>query len=400
MMMLLGSFPFDARSIVAVTGLLSALVALAMLYLRRELLVSSRGTGVWAGGVLGMFLALILMGGRDTYSDLLSLLVANAVLWAGMAAIVIGLCRFTGRAEPMALLVGAGVLFVVLTFWVGIYRPDYPALLVSNASFIALFALLSLRAAYVIQPRSLPVAFLIASYAFLALVCLLRIAAVLGGIDQTASLLDTTPIQTIFLVIFGLACLFANTGFVMAVVTQQHEVLRRSAAYDPLSGLLNRGAVTDRLRREANRAARSGRPLSVLMIDIDHFKSVNDSYGHACGDQIIVEFARRAVSLLRGSDGFGRYGGEEFLALLPETDVGIAQQVAERLRFGIMVRDGEGPSYTVSIGVASLAPAMTVEALLQAADVALYQAKANGRNRVELAVAGSVMPSGKSSTAR
>ncbi len=229
-----------------------------------------------------------------------------------------------------------------------------------------------------------------------------RIFAVLTGVDNTDSLFETTPYQKIFLITFGLIWLLANVAFILIVNEHLYGVLHRAAAYDPLSGLLNRGTVTMMLEREVDRAGRHGSVLSVLIIDIDHFKQVNDNHGHAAGDRAIADFAARATLQLRRSDLLGRYGGEEFLAILPETGAEMAVQVAERIRSSIAVEQDAVPAYTVSIGVARHAAGMTADDLVDAADHALYCAKGDGRNRVELVqdCRASPIPEGSSATRR
>jgi diguanylate cyclase (GGDEF)-like protein len=173
--------------------------------------------------------------------------------------------------------------------------------------------------------------------------------------------------------------------------------LERLARVDQLTGVLNRGAFFDRLGTEFRRTRRYDRPLSVLMIDIDHFKSLNDRHGHATGDAVLAACARLMASSLRESDEIGRYGGEEFAAFLPETKLVDAATVAEKLRaaveaLGIEPIDASGSPIhvTISVGVAGL-PDLTVadhEALVRRADDALYNAKRSGRNRIATAPMG------------
>jgi diguanylate cyclase (GGDEF)-like protein len=168
---------------------------------------------------------------------------------------------------------------------------------------------------------------------------------------------------------------------------------RRDASHDALTGLANRRAALERLSAECARARRSGQPLSALMLDLDHFKRVNDTWGHAVGDQVLVEAARILRSELRGADLGVRFGGEEFLALLPGTDLEAAVHVAERIRqrmaeARIALGSGAAVAITLSVGAACLQPDESGDGLVQRADAALYQAKALGRNRVERADAG------------
>lgn len=180
-----------------------------------------------------------------------------------------------------------------------------------------------------------------------------------------------------------------------------HDGLRASvvksyemAVTDSLTGLHNRLYLETHLSSLFKRAAERKRPLSVLMIDIDRFKMINDTFGHDCGDEVLREFARRLRRNVRGSDLASRYGGEEFFIVMPDTDAAMASIVAERIRretastpFTID-QDGIGVPVTISIGIASIHTGTdSVQALLKRADVALYEAKAAGRNRVVSAAA-------------
>ncbi|GAB4351340.1 MAG: hypothetical protein Kow006_15230 [Gammaproteobacteria bacterium] len=163
--------------------------------------------------------------------------------------------------------------------------------------------------------------------------------------------------------------------------------LRELATHDSLTGCLNRRAILAEADEELRRYRRHNRPLSLLMVDIDDFKQINDRHGHLVGDSILVGVASLCRDLLRPTDRIGRYGGEEFLILLPETDEPTATKVAERLRRAVAelpFETGQEPTrITLSIGVAAALPdTLTLKPLIQNADAALYLAKERGRNRV------------------
>jgi two-component system, cell cycle response regulator len=174
---------------------------------------------------------------------------------------------------------------------------------------------------------------------------------------------------------------------------QARESLRFEALHDHLTGVWNRGAVLNLLQREVQRRQRSGEALGVIMADVDHFKNINDSYGHLVGDTVLAEVARRLTGSVRGYDSVGRYGGEEFLIIAPGCDPKGLVVSAERLRAVIAespIASTVGPiPVTLSVGLVSVnaGDSEPVEhiALVQAADSALYRAKAAGRNRVEVA---------------
>jgi diguanylate cyclase (GGDEF)-like protein len=167
---------------------------------------------------------------------------------------------------------------------------------------------------------------------------------------------------------------------------QAEQEFKRLANTDDLTGTLNRRRFLELAQAEVLRAQRYGSPLSLLMLDLDHFKAINDTYGHGVGDLVLRSLVEVSKEVLRVVDVFGRVGGEEFMALLPETNLEGALTVAERLRAAFAARTvtagGNEIRCTASLGVAVLAPDMTLEQLMKAADEALYQAKKRGRNQV------------------
>jgi len=189
----------------------------------------------------------------------------------------------------------------------------------------------------------------------------------------------------------------AIVGFqgIMRDITEQkrHRAeLEHLAHFDALTGLANRRSISEKLDEWLLYARRYGGHLCVAMADIDHFKRVNDEHGHRIGDRVLAETARVLRGAIRATDGVGRYGGEEFLIILPGTDAAGAAVLAERLRSaveGSPVRDaaGEPFSVTISLGVGEHADGDDQDSLVTRADTALYRAKAGGRNRVEVAAA-------------
>jgi diguanylate cyclase (GGDEF)-like protein len=170
-------------------------------------------------------------------------------------------------------------------------------------------------------------------------------------------------------------------------LTRANLQLRDRAVRDALTGVHNRGYLEESLAREEARARRSGQPLGVVMIDIDHFKRFNDTYGHAAGDTVLRGVGQYVMSLTRGEDIFCRYGGEEFVLIMVDTTARAAWERAEALRAGVqelaIEHEGQGLSVTLSIGVAMIPDqARDGQSALRAADAALYRAKQEGRNRV------------------
>jgi diguanylate cyclase (GGDEF)-like protein len=180
----------------------------------------------------------------------------------------------------------------------------------------------------------------------------------------------------------------------LAIALHNVEMLawsRHQAAFDDLTGLAARRHFLSELRREVARVRRQGTPMSMLMVDADHFKNINDTWGHAAGDAVLIALAETLKEGTRTLDVVGRLGGEEFGVLLPSADIDAAQMVAERLRAmtdALRVPYGDHViQLTVSIGVAEWGPELSLEDLVELADAALYRSKAAGRNMVTIASA-------------
>jgi len=169
------------------------------------------------------------------------------------------------------------------------------------------------------------------------------------------------------------------------------EQVQRLASRDELTRALNRRSLIAALERERSRAERSGTPFCIAMIDLDHFKRVNDSYGHAAGDAVLRAFSAVVHETMRNTDIFGRYGGEEFLLILVGATPQAALEAAERVRVAVAAHDWRAMSpdfpVTMSAGIAGFRKGETVEQLLERADQALYQAKHAGRNRTQMSAA-------------
>jgi diguanylate cyclase (GGDEF)-like protein len=169
---------------------------------------------------------------------------------------------------------------------------------------------------------------------------------------------------------------------------KKNKTLRRKSLIDPLIGTWNRGAIMRILTIEAQRCGKAGVPLSVIVADLDYFKKINDTYGHPVGDTVLINVAKRLRSCIRAQEALGRYGGEEFLIILPGSSIATAMAVGERMRQAIAshseIVDGKPLCLTISAGVASSDqfPAATPEDLINFADIALYAAKDAGRDCV------------------
>ncbi len=218
----------------------------------------------------------------------------------------------------------------------------------------------------------------------------LMLPILLGDLYRSA---DTKIMAQVWVAAFAAEVVIYAVGtvFIIVMLVSERTVSahKTAASIDPLTGLLNRRGFGEATSRMIEREAKAGRPVTVMIFDIDHFKSVNDRFGHAAGDDVLKVFSNIVVASLRMSDLVGRVGGEEFAALLPcsiEEALLAAERVREAFEASGVAIDDAPLETTVSIGVAG-GPANTeLEVLMASADTALYQAKRTGRNRVEAAV--------------
>jgi diguanylate cyclase len=197
-------------------------------------------------------------------------------------------------------------------------------------------------------------------------------------------ILMTLPLLVVYPLVIG-----SVNYRLVRTVSRQNERLAQLNRIDALTGLLNRGSWEDRVMEILRRHQRLGLPAALLMIDIDHFKRINDEHGHLTGDEVIRSVARIIRRCIRDVDVPGRYGGDEFAIVLVQTDVETARIIAERIRLTVLAGEPDGipvSMSTVSIGIATNADDMNdVRAWVKRADVALLEAKANGRDRVAVA---------------
>lgn len=200
---------------------------------------------------------------------------------------------------------------------------------------------------------------------------------------------DTRPSAESHELFLKLTQLNNDLQSVQQELARKNADLERLAYFDTLTGLFNRRSILEKLNEWLRHLERYGGRLCVIMLDIDHFKAVNDLYGHRVGDRVLTNIAHLMRETIRQTDFVGRYGGEEFLIILPQTDAGGAAIVAERTRASIQgcpMHDADGKTFpvTASLGVAEWCKRDDEDLLITRADAALYRAKDAGRNKVEI----------------
>ncbi|HVL77413.1 MAG TPA: GGDEF domain-containing protein [Noviherbaspirillum sp.] len=357
-------------------------------------------------GIRELFLANLLGGialvlyafGREV-PPLVGYEVANGLYAASAAAVLAGYRRFLGERVSWPLLI-AGVGLVVAAIALFHYRIDSFALRTTTIavfqSALCIAIIVSIFAARHRWRSRYPYYFAAAMAGLIAVAHITRSLVHLQRTDEITSLLQPSG-WNLFFVSAGT---FVLPVLTIALVMMVHDAMMARAEHaanrDFLTGAWSRRAFFELGERELSRGRRHARRLSLLLLDIDHFKAINDNWGHAAGDQVLIDTVARAGAVLRNGDFFARIGGEEFGVLLPETEGVEAERVAERLRAALdhtlIVHQGRrktaSVSCTVSIGFAVQGRGETLHDILRRADAALYEAKQAGRNRVVAAADG------------
>ncbi len=380
----------DLRSLFFVTSLLSLLCAAILLLMRRSFPSSVGGLKYWGWGSVGCVASTAMLGLRDVIPDFFSVVLATGFLIGSTMLMYIGMLDYAGtsRKKNNRLLLGVLAGVMCWSAWFTFIYPSYPMRAVLVSAVQAGFCFASAKVLLRVSGSMLVGRFTGGILLVIAYVSIARLIGILTQFDTSSSLFDASLTQKIYAVIFSLSILTLTVGMMMLANERLRAELEYIVAHDALSGAFSRGTFMNLMDMELDRAQRNHRPIAILMFDLDKFKSINDQYGHLIGDRVIINFVALVQDQLRKHDCIGRYGGEEFIALLPETIFEDARAVAQRICDHVAASRTPGlPAYTVSIGVASLSDAaISLEDFLNRADQALYQSKQNGRNRVEPAL--------------
>lgn len=381
----------DLASIFIANSVVTGVSALVLRFIRR-FHNNLAGTGYWVAGqafyaigFLSLYLAM-----SDPFQR--TSLPGFFCTVAGSVLIAVGFHRFlglSGRLWPYAVCFFVAVASVCLTLSFVVGRPAY--MIVATVAVQALISgfnitLLRRHGSGAMRPAALALAALHTAWALISIIRAVRIAASGFDFEVAASMMAPSMLVGTFM----LTC--HALGLVWLIVGRMQEHLVIQAATDPLTGALNRRALQVRLDQERARVQVDGGSFALVTFDLDHFKLLNDTHGHAAGDATLIGVVTSARQLLRPIDAIARLGGEEFCLLLPDMTGDRAMVVAERLRLLLReldIQDGSGGRVDVaaSFGVAWYGlHGDDWPSLLKAADSALYRAKHNGRNRVEVAL--------------
>lgn len=377
--------------IIASSLMMAAAMAVVGWGRRRE------GLSHWAAGLLINALGHLLIVMRGQIPDALSIVGGNTLLTCVLVMMIAAIYRFQGRPQPWAVMAATPLLALGGAI---VFVDNYPARVAVVGLVIGLQAVWAVVAA--LQRRHSTVGrgqwLLVAGLGTEAVVLGCRALLAFSSSEAAANILQSSVLQTLTFMSTFAVVLVSSMGFVFMSRDRADENNRVMAALDPLTGVANRRSLIAALDRDVARAMRTREAIALMMVDIDHFKDVNDQYGHPAGDQVLCHVVQVLRQRVRAQDLVGRYGGEEFMVVLPDTGLAGAEQLARELCkavevsrcrvHGIEGLDSTGISVTVSIGVFSgrLDSGDSWDMLIAAADRALYQAKENGRNRVEVAI--------------
>lgn len=385
------SVNFDIRSAIMIGAFLNVLIAVMLLIVRNALPRDYRHSMSWwwLGLILQPF-GFVLIALRGYIHPVFSIVLANITVAAALACFAIALRTFTGvrqrRWYAFLLVVAAGVVAFVFSIL-------YDNLLIRATLLSLVHALVLAYAARAIYRQELKIT---------------RVSHVLAGLFVIGSVsmlsraiyhvVTQDPIGDFFSLrwptiltygIGGLLPIVGTIGFLLMCTERSEKYLARMASEDPLTGVYNRRALAEFGVREMARARRHGTPLSVILVDIDYFKRINDELGHAAGDLALIETVKRLRKNLRSEDYLGRMGGEEFLILLPDSNLQQAQVLAQRIleefaNHPMSLMD-QNRSITVSGGITLLSASdHFFDDMLRRADDAMYTAKVLGRNRMQI----------------
>ncbi|KDP88802.1 diguanylate cyclase [Cupriavidus sp. SK-3] len=388
---------FQSQVSMLVAGLFGLQMAVVFAVLQRTPGMGRAGLNSWVVGDLLVTAATVLLAAHDYLPEWRTLNLADMVMTAALSLMVYGTrCFFgrRGRAGALCLLNLAVLAGAVYFDWSGA-PPSGPALLFALANIYLPLALLRVVAEQVPAKRGTG-RLAALSLGLIALACagmgvyqaadLALLPAELALLPAGLAWLAKGPPEETFTLLHAFGIVSLSVSFALMAHDSLRRRLEHRASYDDLTDVLTRGAYWEALEDACKQADRLQRPLTVAFIDLDHFKAINDLYGHLAGDSVLRHFSGLLRKSVRTGDFVGRLGGEEFGIVMP--DASLDQGRAISLRLNMLVRATPCPSepdaisYTVSVGMAERLPGEGADALMRRADNALYDAKTMGRNCV------------------
>lgn len=343
-----------------------------------------RGLAEWSLSALVLALSFPLFIARDIIPDLFSIVSANLMLLIGFMLMNRGTRKFSG-SQPRTNRVGLFLFvasYVFLFMWFTYIQPSIGM----RVATLSLFTLIVIADQLALVLKTLPKTtgrnLLVFLLSILIGARVIRLVGLMLGFDQPIQVFDSSISQLAFIAIPSVTIPLGAISFIMLASERLRQDLEFTSRHDDLTQCLNKKSAIDELQREIAHAKRYGNKLSIMIIDLDKFKYVNDTHGHLMGDKVLVDFSKKAKNSLRETDQLTRFGGDEFMAILPHTDIRHATLVANR--FHEAGKKSQPIAWSVSIGISEwLNKDDSLAALLTRADQALYKSKASGRNQTQ-----------------
>ncbi len=377
---------FDLKTIIFMSMLLTFMLSM-LLGITRVHHKGLKGPGYWAIGnlVVGLGMVLVLM----QLDDKVIFLPGTALIGAGLSLYINGIQAFSGKMPDHRVPLTVFALLFVVDVYFMLINKDIRTTVVLDALIFATVYLACARLTFAQDEGLLGNLYWITSSLFLFL-GLLMIGRAISAASVDISVLNafaTWPVNAYTFMIGAVSQFFISSLFVLMLSYQLNRNLESMVTVDGMTGILNRRGLEDAANKMQGLCKRIHMGMAVLLIDIDHFKKVNDKYGHLVGDDVLRHVTKVASGVLRTGDVIGRYGGEEFAVFMPNTNESEASILAERIRAAVESHTYEEGSLSVpvsvSIGAAdSIRAGYDFKGLIAAADSTLYAAKKAGRNRV------------------
>lgn len=372
------------HTFVAITGLMGCLMSLVLFFLKKSYPASIKGMGDWSVFPVLAFFASVLYSLQGKWHHLLSMALPNLLVVLTLVTQLRGTFKHFGRPVNTRMLQAIVFISLILVIWTSGKNDYFVHRLVYISSLTAILLGMQLKILWSHRKGSFAARFMLLTLIMMCAVMAIR--AVTALIDPPAAGIFTySPLQAFYLASFAFGVLLLSISAILLSAEQLRNEMTKLLKYDVLTEALTRRAAFEYGEDELARSHRLGTSFSVLLLDLDHFKDINDKYGHQVGDRVLRDFVQSVGQVLRHPFAIGRYGGEEFVILLPDTNMAQAVAVAERIQGHIRASAAQ-PKVTASMGIASFVHDQhdNLDALIGRADAALYRAKQQGRDRIEV----------------
>ena len=378
---------FDLKTIIVMSMLLTFMLSM-MLAITRKHHKGLHGPGYWAVGnlVIGLGMVLVLI---QLDAPKLTFLPGMALIGVGLSLYINGIQAFTDKKPDHRIPPIVFLLLIAIEAYFMLQQQDIRMTAIFSAVVFSVIYFYCARLTFSRDDGIVGTLFWIASSLYL-LMALLMIGRAIYTTQVDIAVFNsfaTWPVNAYTFMLGAVSQFFISSLFVLMLSYKLNQKLESIATIDGLTGVLNRRGLEDAAIKMQDICKRINLSMAILLIDIDHFKKVNDKYGHLTGDDVLRHLSKEVASVLRSSDVLGRYGGEEFCVFLPNTTETDAVALAERIRAGVeaspFINANDSIKTTISIGVAdSVRAGYDFKGLVATADSAMYGAKNGGRNRV------------------